>query len=45
MKKRLLSILAILLVLALACGIYLGDFYHADTVRIEKFTFENEVEV
>ena len=45
MKKRLLSILAILLVFILACGIYLGDYYHADTVRIEKFTCENEVEV
>ena len=44
MKKRLLSILA-LLVFTLACGIYLGDYYHADTVRIEKFTCENEVEV
>lgn len=44
-KKIFLSIFAILLVLVVACGIYLGDFYHADTARIEKFTCENEVEV
>lgn len=44
-KKIFLSIFAILLVLVVVCGIYLGDFYHADTARIEKFTCENEVEV
>ena len=44
-KKIFLSIFTILLVLVVACGIYLGNFYHADTARIEKFTCENEVEV
>ena len=44
-KKILVSISAILLVFVIACGIYLGDFYHADMERIEAFSCENEVEM
>ena len=44
-KKILLSISASLLVLVGACALYLGDFYHADMDKIEKMTYETEVEM
>ena len=43
MRKIFLSIGAVLLIMIIACGIYLGDFYRADMEQIEKFTVEHKV--
>lgn len=43
LKKIGLSVGAVLLIVVIACGIYLGDFYRADMEQIEKFTLGNEI--
>lgn len=46
-KKRIIvwsSIAAVLLLLVIGCGIYLGDYYRGDMVRIERFVTEHPVE-
>ena len=42
-KKWIFWILGTLLVLLLACALYVGDYYHADTAAIEAFQPENAV--
>ena len=46
MKNKLIRlILAGVIILFLACGIYLNDYYHADMDAIETFTVEHSVEM
>ncbi len=47
-KRRIIvwsSVAAVLLVLVIGCGIYLGDYYRGDRVAIEMFETENPVEI
>ncbi|MBQ2426343.1 MAG: alpha/beta hydrolase [Lachnospiraceae bacterium] len=44
-QKIILSILSVMIILFLACGIYLNDYYHADMDAIETFTVEYSVEM
>ncbi len=46
-KRRIIvwsSVAAVLLLLFIGCGIYLGDFYHGDMAAIEGFVTEKPVE-
>lgn len=46
-KRRIIvwsSIVAVLLILVIGCGIYLGDYYHGDMARIDGFVTEHPVE-
>ena len=46
MKNKFIRlILAGVIILFLACGIYLSDYYHADTDAIEAFAVEHSVEM
>jgi len=39
-KRRIIvwsTVVAVVLILVIACGIYLGDYYHGDMAAIEKF--------
>lgn len=46
MKNKLIRlVLAGVIILFLACGIYLNDYYHADMNAVEAFTVENPVEM
>ena len=46
MKNKLIRlILAVVIILFIACGFYLNDYYHADTDAIEAFTVEHSVEM
>ena len=46
MKNKLIRlILAGVIILFVACGIYLNDYYHADMDAIEAFTVEHSVEM
>ena len=46
MKNKLIRlILAGVIILFLACGFYLNDYYHADMNAVEAFTVENPVEM
>lgn len=40
MKQKLLMTGIGLLVIVLACGAYLGDYYHADLAAVEAFSAE-----
>lgn len=40
MKRKILLMGIGLLVIVLACGVYLGDYYHADLARMEAFAAE-----
>ena len=46
-KRKILigisSIAAVLALLAIGCGVYLGDYYRADTEAITAFAAENDV--
>ena len=44
-RKIMLPILSVVIILFLACGIYLNDYYHADMDAIETFTVEHSVEM
>ena len=44
-QKIILSILSVMIIVFLACGIYLNDYYHADMDAIETFTVEHSVEM
>lgn len=41
--SRLFPVLAILLIVITTCGIYVSDYYHADTIAIEKFSASTNV--
>ena len=46
-KRRVIvwsSVAAVLLILVIGCCIYLGDYYHGDRTRIDRFMTENPVE-
>lgn len=46
-KRRIIvwsSVAAVLLILVIGCGIYLGDYYHGDMARIKGFVTEHPVE-
>lgn len=42
---KILGFCGILLALVIACAIYLGDYYHADMGKIEKFTEQSVAEM
>ena len=42
---KLLPVLSVLVLLFSVCGIYLGDYYHADMDAVEAFVTENPVDV
>ena len=44
-SKILLLAIAVLVLVFGACGMYLGDYYHADMDAVEAFVTENSVEV
>ncbi len=48
MKKKisifLITITSIFLILFVSCGLYLNDYYHADTISLSSFTTKNSVE-
>lgn len=44
-NKVLISIASSIVLMFTVCGIYLSDYYHADTDAINSFTTENPVEV
>lgn len=45
-KKKILLVVLIVLLLSviLACGIYLNDYYHADNMAIEAFSYSKDIE-
>ncbi len=46
-KRRIIvwsSVAAVLLILVIGCGIYLGDYYHGDMAAIDGFVTDNPVE-
>lgn len=43
--KILFPILSVALLVFIACGIYLNDYYHADMTAVESFVTENPVDV
>lgn len=44
-KKILSGFLVAAVFVFIACGVYLGDYYHADKEAIEAFVVENPVEM
>lgn len=42
-RMRLLCLVAVLLVLAAACIIYITDYYHADTAAITAFAADSDI--
>lgn len=43
--KVFVLVLAVVVMVFVACGIYLNDYYHADMNAVEAFTVENPVEM
>lgn len=43
--KGLSAILSVVIIVFIACGLYLSDYYHADMEAMEAFTAEHAVEV
>ena len=44
-RKIALIVVSVLAVLVIACGAYLGDYYHADSAAIEAFAPAGEIEM